>query len=132
MKEIKSELGTLEGLYTRLLSERKRYYGPDWGDWEGGTTGGQPHPCIYVLWQPDESNSPSYVGETVNLGKRLDEHDKETGWSEPRWSHVQYLSDEALEDGEFRQLFECLCIWMLSPKDNNPRRKRDSSRSGSV
>ena len=119
-----SVMNDLKYLVRRLLDEKKRRWGEGWEeDWEGGTTGGQPYPCVYCLWQEGEHKRPAYVGETVNLGNRLWVHDKAAGWSEPKWSSVQYLSHKLLENGEFRQLFECFCICILDPKDNNQRRK---------
>ncbi len=122
--EMKSTIKKLQDLFGRFEKETKREYGGDWKDWEPSrTTGGQKHPCVYCLWQEGSQENPSYVGETVDLGKRLWDHDKATGWSDPKWKFVQYVSDELLEDGEFRQLFECFCIYILKPKDNNIKRK---------
>lgn len=122
--EVNSTLEDLRYLFRRLQEEKMREWGEGWEeDWEGGTTGGQPYPCVYCLWQEGSETRPSYVGETVALGKRLWGHDKATGWSEPRWSRVQYLSHKLLENGQFRQLFECFCICILDPKDNDLRRK---------
>lgn len=105
-------------LFEKLQREDKWLYGGDWSQWEGGTTGGQPHECIYLLWQEGEDERPSYVGETINLGVRLADHEKAEGWTEPKWTYVQYLSDPRFEDLRFRRLFECFCILFLNPKDN--------------
>jgi hypothetical protein len=63
------------------------------------------------------------VGETVNLGNRLWQHNRpENTWTKP-WKHVQYISDPKLDDGEFRLLFESFLIYVLDPIDNNLKRK---------
>ena len=121
--KIKDTIEKLQNLFGKLEKEKKREYGGDWTDWTNDTTGGQDYPCVYCLWQEGSQENPSYVGETVDLGKRLWEHDKATGWSDPKWKFVQYISEKSLKNGEFRQLFECFCIYILEPKDNNIRRK---------
>ncbi len=110
----------LVALFEKLQREKKRFYGGDWSDWENGTTGGQPYPCVYVLWQEGEDERPSYVGESRELGGRLANHENPKGWTwtEPKWTYVQYLADQRFENLRFRRLFECFCIWVLNPKDN--------------
>jgi len=114
----------LKDLFKKLLKEKRRFYGEDWSDWKNKTTGGQKHPCVYLLWQKNEVNRPSYIGETVGLGRRLYKHWDEENWSKPKWQSVQYISDSKLDDGEFRQLFECFCIYIMNPKDNDINRKK--------
>ena len=118
MKELQDTFYNLKDLFVKLIGEKKRYYGEDWSDWDDGRTGGQKHPCVYILWQESDNDRTNYIGETTNLGKRLDEHDKSTGWSKPKWRYVQYISDERLKKIKFRRLFESFCIWILNPKDN--------------
>ncbi len=112
----------IENLSNAIKKEKKRDFSdPD--DWDNGTTGGQPNACVYILWAEKEDERPVYVGETVNLGKRLWEHDRpENTWTKP-WEYVQYISDPTIDDGEFRLLFESFLIYVLDPIDNNLKRK---------
>ena len=121
-RDLSTTWADLSALFAELHRQPKRFYGGDWSDWDRRNTGGQPYPCVYLLWRQNVEDDPCYVGETVDLGNRLDKHDRAIGWSEPRWQSVQYLSHPRFEDGEFRQLFECLCIYVLRPKDNDARR----------
>lgn len=110
---------TAEGLidlFNSLQEQKIRKYSEDWSDWDGGTTGID-GACIYVLLNIDQER-PQYVGETVNLGKRLSEHFYAQGWTQPQWTHVCYVEDERLKDKRFRLLFEKFCIHILNPTDN--------------
>lgn len=112
----------IKTLVESLEKEKKRAYS-EAGDWDGGTTGGQPHPSVYVLWANKDDETPVYVGETVNLGNRLWQHNLPTNmWTKP-WQYVQYVSDPKLDNDEFRLLLESFLVYVLNPSDNNPKRK---------
>lgn len=120
MNNIDQTCQTLTRLLSSLQSEPLRFYGGSFSDWERGSTGGQTHACIYLLIRPDKQ-SLQYVGQTVDLGARLAQHDKPQAWSEPRWNHVRYLSAPELDNERFRVLFESFCIHILNPSDNGIR-----------
>ena len=114
-----SELFTkLEQLLAKFESQPIRAYTEPWSDWPGGVTGGQDFPCIYCLYSEQDPSSLLYVGETVNLGVRLSEHDNDRRHTHTNWKYVRYLADQWFADLRQRKLFESFCICFLNPLEN--------------
>jgi len=121
--EIEDPFTKLSSLFAEINNSKMRFYGAPWSDWENQSTGVR-NPSVYFLFVRSKDSKPTYIGETVNLGKRLDEHDKSYNtWIDGKWQYVKYIDNNLLSDGQLRQLFECFCIYILNPANNNVKRK---------
>jgi len=120
MNACENALSILKDYFNSITSSKMRYYGEPWDTWDNCSTGIK-GPCIYFLYKDNNDHKPIYIGETINLGKRLNEHKNVKDWGNT-WNYVRYINEPLLENGQFRQLFECFCIYLLEPDDNNERR----------
>lgn len=108
---------TLAELWQKLMEQPRRDYNQS-SDWPGGSTGGQSHACVYIIWG-DSFERALYVGETKDLGRRTGNlfNLEPKKWTQPP-RFVQYLSCPELDDLNLRKLFERLAICLLAPSDN--------------
>ncbi len=70
---------SLPGYVTAMRSQPRRRYADPWEDWPNRNTG-RSDPVVYALWADSHNEGVLYVGQTVDLGKRLAEHDAAAGW----------------------------------------------------
>jgi len=111
---------SLPGYVTAMRSQAPR----DWNNpanWPEGETGGHKHPVVYTLWTHAPDSVPLYVGETVDLGKRLSAHFN-ASWrtSPPRF--VRYIELPEFECTQVRLLAERFLIVSMKPTDNSPNK----------
>lgn len=112
---------SLPGFVTAMISQSRRHYADPWDDWPNRNTGVHRHPVLYALWADREESLPIYVGQTVNMGKRLSEHFAASWWSRPP-KYVTYLDLPDFDDPAILSVAEKYLMAIMRPTDNDPRK----------
>ena len=111
---------SLPGYVTAMRSQSRRRYADPWDDWPNQNTG-RPNPVVYALWADSHTDGVLYIGQTVDLGKRLAEHDAATGWG-TKFEYVTYIDLPEFGDPALRLLDEHFLITVFDPPENDKSR----------
>lgn len=112
---------SLPDYITAMRSQPRRQYAEPWDDWTKPNEPANRLPVVYALWASQEQDIPIYVGQTVNLWKRLSEHFHADHWRvQPKF--VTFIELPEFENPSTVSLVEKFLIATMQPTENDPRR----------
>jgi hypothetical protein len=109
----------LPGYARQFSTQPRRVYGGTFDDWPDGNTGCHEHPVVYGLWNNVDEINPVYIGQSIDLGKRLSDHFKGDYWSR-EIKYASFLEHEDFTNPSILSITEKFLFAVFKPTDNDP------------